>query len=192
MIHAVTICRRPRGFLPATTTDIASRHAGVYDQSMRFPRIIRLDDSDSRVYDKLAVPGEWAVPGSFMFIDIDPDSLNGGQRQAFSHGFLGTASFGWGTLVMVDEISEREYREVVECLADRFMRDYGAPDRESALAAAREEAEFAASLCEHEINTLLAMERSIEDASIVESFRVVSPPNAIDHTALKLWAVEED
>jgi len=159
---------------------------------MRFPRIIRLDDSDSRVYEKLAVPGEWAVPGSFAFIDVDPDSLNGRQQEAFRRGFLGTVSFGRATLVMVDEISGQEYQAVVDRLASHFMRHYGAPDRETALTAAREEAGFAASLCEHEINTLLAMERKLEDASIVESFRVVNPPNAIDHAAVKLWAVEDD
>jgi len=161
-------------------------------KSMRFPRIIRLDDSDSRVYEKLAVPGEWAVPGSFVFIDVDPDSLNSRQQQAFRHGFLGTSSFGWGTLVMVDEISDQEYEEVVAVLAAHFMRYHGAPDRETALNAAREEAVFAASLCDHDINTLLVMDRKVEDASIVESFRVASPPDSIDHSAVKVWAMEED
>lgn len=161
-------------------------------KAMRFPRIIRLDDSDNRVYEKLAVPGEWAVPGSFVFINTDPDSLDNRLQEAFRHGFLGTSSFGWGTLVMVDEIGDQEYKKVVESLANHFMQQYGAPDREAALTAAREEAGFAASLCEHEIHTLLAMERRIEDASIVESFRIVSLPNAIDHTAIKLWAVEDD
>ena len=159
---------------------------------MRFPRIIRLDDSDSRVYEKLAVPGEWAVPGSFAFLDVDPDSLNRKQQQAFHHGFLGTASFGWGTLAMVDEISEQEYQEVIACLAEHFLRHYGAPDRESALTAAREEAGFAASLCEHEINTLLAMERQIEGESVVENFRVARPPRAVDHATVKFWTVEDN
>ena len=159
---------------------------------MRFPRIIRLDDSDTRVYEKLAVPGEWAVPGSFVFINADPDSLDARQQEAFRHGFLGTSSFGWGTLVMVDEIGDQEYEKVIEDLANHFMRHYGAPDREAALAAAREEAGFAASLCEHEINTLLAMERKIEGENVVESFRVVSPPNAIDHDSIRLWAIEDD
>lgn len=159
---------------------------------MRFPLIVRLDDSDSRVYEKLAVPGEWAVPGSFVFIDVDPGSLNSRQQEAFRHGFLGTSSFGWGTLVMVDEISTQEYEEVVERLATHFLQHYGAPDRETALIAARAEAGFAASLCDHDLNTLLVMERKVEDASIVESFRVASPPKSIDHTAVKIWAMEED
>ncbi len=159
---------------------------------MRFPRIVRLDDSDSRVYENLAVPGEWAVPGSFVFLDVDPDSLSGKRLEAFRHGFLGTGSFGWGTLVMVDGISDEEYRAVIDGLVTRFMHQYAAPDRTVAQAAAQEEADFAASICNHEIHTLLALERNVEDGSIVESFRVVSPPNAIDHTAVKIWAVEED
>lgn len=159
---------------------------------MRFPRLIRLDDSDSRVYEKLAVPGEWAVPGSFVFLNVDPDSLNSKQKEAFRRGFLGTTSFGWGTLVMVDEIDDQEYRAVVERLAEHFMRHYGAPSRDAALAAAREETEFAASLCSHELHTLLALERDVEDESIVESFRVVRPPDAADHASVKLWAVEDE
>jgi len=72
------------------------------------------------------------------------------------------------------------------------MRHYGAPDREAALTAAREEADFAASLCNHELHTLLAMERNVEDDSIVESFRVVRPPDASDHASVKIWGVEND
>ncbi len=159
---------------------------------MRFPRIVRLDDSDSRVYENLAVPGEWAVPGSFVFLDVDPDSLSGKRLQAFRHGFLGTGSFGWSTLVMVDSISDEEYRAVIEGLVIRFMQHYAAPDRTVALAAAQEEADFAASICNHEIHTLLALERNVEDGSIVESFRVVRRPVAIDHSTVKLWTVEQD
>lgn len=159
---------------------------------MRFPRVVRLDDSDSRVYEKLAVPGEWAVPGSFVFVNVDPDSLSGKQQEAFCRGFLGTTSFGWGTLVMVDEIDDQEYQTVIERLADHFVRHYGAPDREAALAAAREEVGFAASLCDHEIHTLLALERKVEGDTIVENFRVVRPPSTIDHNGVKVWAVEDE
>jgi hypothetical protein len=159
---------------------------------MRFPRIVRLDDSDTRVYDKLAIPGEWAVPGSFVFVDADTNALNGKQREAFRRGFLGTTSFGWGTLVMVDEIGGQEYAAVVEGLADHFIRHYGAPDRQAALTAASEEAVFAASLCNHDIHTLLAMERTLGDDGILESFRVVQLPSAVDHSAVKLWSFDEE
>lgn len=158
---------------------------------MLFPRIVRLDDSDTRVYENLAIPGEWAVPGTFVFLDVDPDSLSGKPLQAFRHGFLGTGSFGWSTLVMVDSISDVEYRAVIDELATRFMHQYAAPDRTVALAAAQEEADFAASLCNHDIHTLLALERNVENGSIVESFRVARLPNAIDHSTVILWAAED-
>jgi hypothetical protein len=60
------------------------------------------------------------------------------------------------------------------------------------LKAAREEAGFAASLCEHDVHTLLALERKIEDESIVENFRVVRLPDASDHAAMKLWTVDDN
>ena len=66
---------------------------------MKFLRAIRLDESDAQVYEQASQPGEWAVPGSFAFLDMDPDTLHGKQLQAFKSGFLGTQSFGWTTLV---------------------------------------------------------------------------------------------
>ena len=80
---------------------------------MKFPRTIQLDGSDSHVYERLAVPGEWAVPASFAFLDIDPGEMTSKRRQAFGHGFLGTESFGWSTLVEVAEIDAVEYDAVV-------------------------------------------------------------------------------
>lgn len=159
---------------------------------MRFPRIVRLDDSDSRVYENLAVPGEWAVPGSFVFLDVDLDSLSGKRLQAFRHGFLGTGSFGWSTLVMVDSISDEEYQAVIEGLVNRLMQQSAAPDREAAVATVQEEVDFAANICHHEIHTLLALERNFEEGSFVESFRVVRRPNTIDHSTVILWTVEDD
>lgn len=159
---------------------------------MRFPRVICLDESDSLLYEKPAIPGEWAVPGSFAFIQDDPDRLDGKRRETFRRGFIGTVSFGWSTLVAVDEIGDDEYQAVIERLATHFMQYCGASDRTSALIAAREEADFAASLCDHEIHTLLAMERKVDGESIVESFRIIRPPDEIDHSTMKLWAVDAD
>ena len=160
--------------------------------TMRFPRVIRLDDSDSQVYENPAIPGEWAVPGSFVFLDVDPDTLNGKQIQAFHRGFLGTKSLGWSTLVTIAEISDEEYQVAIESLATYFMQQGGAPDRTAALTAAREEAVFAASLCDHEIHTLLTLERKAEGESIIENFRVVRVPDASDHATMKLWTVDDN
>jgi hypothetical protein len=158
---------------------------------MKFPRAIRLDESDLHVYDKAATPGEWAVPGSFTFLDNDPAQLSGKHLQAFAHGFLGTESFGRSTLVQIAEISDAEYQDVINRLAQHFVERYGAPDTATALPAAHEEASFAASICEQAINTLLMVERKVEKEGIVERFKVVQP-NAADHEKIKLWAFVND
>ena len=44
---------------------------------MKLLRTIRLDPSDTFVFDKAAEPGEWAVPGAFAFLDADPPALQG-------------------------------------------------------------------------------------------------------------------
>jgi len=157
---------------------------------MRFPRAIRLDQSDTRVYAVAAEPGEWAIPGAFAFHDAEPETLAGKARQAFVHGFLGTLSFGWSTLVEVAEIDATEFAEVVERLAAHFIARYGAPDLQTARPLARAEAEFAASLCEHKVHTLLAVERSFGAEGIVERFKVIRPPRGTVHT--KIWTIVDD
>jgi hypothetical protein len=158
---------------------------------MKFPRAVRLDESDTQVYTDPAVPGEWAVPGSFVFVDRNPAELTGKELQAFGHGFLGVQSFGWSTLVEVAEIAEQEYQQVIDRLAEHFVERYGAPDLATALPAAREEASFAASICEHELHTLLMLERESGEEGIVERFKVVRL-NAADHSNVKLWHLVEE
>lgn len=157
---------------------------------MRFPRAIRLDTSDPHVYEVAAEPGEWAVPAAFAFANTDQETLTGKARQAFSHGFLGTASFGWTTLVEVAEIDQAGYEEVVRRLADHFVACYGAPDREAALPAAREEAAFAAGLCDQKVHALLAVEREFGENGVVERFKVIRPPK--DGRLARSWTVVED
>ena len=158
---------------------------------MKFLRAIRLDDSDSQVYEKASEPGEWAVPGSFAFLDMDPQALVGKHLQAFNSGFLGTQSFGWTTLVEIAEIDDDEYQQVIDRLAAHFMDCYSAPHIAAALPAAGEEAHYAATICEYPLNTLLAIERDFGEEGIVESLKVVKP-NAGNHGDVKLWAIEED
>lgn len=153
---------------------------------MRFLRTIRLDQSDSRVFEAAANPGEWAVPGSFAFLDVDRATLSGKQLQAFRQGFLGVETTGWSTLVEIAEISDGEYRRVIEILATMFVNRYGAPDIDTALPAAREEAQYASSLCEHDLHTLLALEREFGDGGIIENLKVIEP-NAADHRKVKLF-----
>ncbi len=110
---------------------------------MRLPRVIRLDASDTRIFERAAEPGEWAVSGAFAFADAEPATLTGKRRPAFANGFLGTTSFGRATLVEVAEIDEASHADVIQRLALHFITDYGAPDLEAALPAARDEVAFA-------------------------------------------------
>jgi hypothetical protein len=138
-------------------------------------RTIRLDPSDTFVFERAAEPGEWAVPGAFVFLEVDPETLDGKTRVAFRSGFLGIDSLGWSTLVQIVEASDADQEAALDLLAHRLMERFGAPDMDSARAAAEEEFAFAASLCNHAADTLIAMHRAHEDGSIRETFRTLRP-----------------
>ena len=142
---------------------------------MKLMRTIRLDPSDTFVFEQAAEPGEWAVSGAFVFWDADPAKLEGKQRSAFRSGFLGVESFGWSTLVQIVEAKEKDRAAVVETLAGRLIERFGAPDLAVARKAAEEEVAFAASLCDHPADTLVAVHRTIEEGSIREAFRTLRP-----------------
>lgn len=142
---------------------------------MKLPRTIRLDASDTFVFSRAAEPGEWAVTGTFLFVDADVATLPTKERVAFRSGFLGIASFGFSTLAVVSEASEEEAAAAAGLLAERFVERLGAPDLTAALPAAREEIAFAASLCEHPVGTLIAVRREMENGEIRERFRSLVP-----------------
>ena len=141
--------------------------------ALKLPRTIRLDPSDTLVFAQAAEPGEWAVTGSFLFWDIDVAALAGKARAAFRAGFVGVQSLGFSTLVVVTEARPDERDAAVEALAAHILAKLGAPGLETARAAAREEMEFAASLCQHEAGTILAMHRTLEAGEIREQFRTL-------------------
>jgi hypothetical protein len=60
-------------------------------------------------------------------------------------------------------------------LAKQLHERLGAPDLAAALAAAEEEVEFAASLCDHPRDTLIAVRRTFENNAIREAFRTLRP-----------------
>jgi hypothetical protein len=138
-------------------------------------RTIRLDPSDTFVFERAAEPGEWAVPGGFAFSAVDPDALANKARAAFRAGFLGVDSLGWSTLVQVVEASDREHESLVERLSERLAERFGAPSLARAREAASEEIAFAASLCNHPPGTLIALHRSYADGDIRETFRTLRP-----------------
>lgn len=157
---------------------------------MKFPRAIRLDSSDARVYAVAAEPGEWAVPGGFLFAGRDPEELPPKDQLALRNGWLGTQSFGWTSLVEVAEIDEAAFFAVVERLARHFVAALGAPDYPTALLAARETADDAAALCDHKVHTLLAVEREPGESGLIERFRVIAPERATDHA--RIWQIVPD
>ena len=140
---------------------------------MRLPRAIQLDPSDAFVFEPAAEPGEWVVPGAFRFWGLDPASLSGKRRQAFRSGFLGLTSFGWSTLATVSEATPAEYEAAVTLLARQLVRHMGAPSEREARAAAEGEIAVAASLCDHPVGTILALERAAENGEIRERFRTL-------------------
>jgi hypothetical protein len=140
-------------------------------------RTIRLDPSDTFVFERAAEPGEWAVSGAFVFSDADPAELAGKARTAFRAGFLGLESLGWSTLVQIVNATEEDRVAAVDTLARQLVTHFGAPDLAVARAAAEEELEFAASLCNQVPDTLIAVHRSSENGEIREAFRTLRPRN---------------
>jgi hypothetical protein len=146
---------------------------------VRLLRTIRLDPSDTFVFERAAGPGEWAVPGTFAFAPMDVARLGGKARAAFRSGFLGIESLGWSTLVAVAEASDEERAAAVELLAQRLVEGFGAPDLAVARGAAEEELGFAAALSNHPEGTVIALARTHENGDIRESFRTLAPGAAI-------------
>jgi hypothetical protein len=146
-------------------------------------RTIRLDASDSFVFEKPAEPGEWAVSGAFAFAHCNPANLKGKVRTAFRAGFLGLGSLGRSTLAQIVEASERDRRDVVEMLAAHLVAQFGAPDLATARLAAEEETSFAASLCDHPPGVLVAITRSHENGTIREVFRTLRPREGAGHAS---------
>jgi hypothetical protein len=142
---------------------------------MKLIRTIRLDPSDTFVFERAAEPGEWAVSGAFAFWNADAEALEGKARSAFRSGFLGVESLGWSTLVQIVEASAADRAALVEGLAQQLVARFGAPDLMTARAAAEEEVAFAESLCNHPPDTLIAVHRASEDGAVREAFRTLHP-----------------
>lgn len=142
---------------------------------MKLLRTIRLDASDTFIFEAAAEPGEWAVSGAFAFWDRDPATLDGKTRSAFRGGFLGLPSFGRSTLVQIVEATEADRASLVDMLARHLLERYGAPDLAAARAAAEDEVNFAESLCSQPLDTLVAVHRSSDKGEVRETFRTLRP-----------------
>jgi hypothetical protein len=136
-------------------------------------RTIRLDPSDTFVFDKPAEPGEWAVSGAFAFWNADTTELQGKARSAFRSGFLGVETLGWSTLVQIVDAGEADRARVVDVLAQRLVAHFGAPDMDAARAAAEEEVAFSESLCTQPKDVLVGVHRRFENGAVRETFRTL-------------------
>lgn len=154
---------------------------------IHLPRTIRLDRSDEVVFDPAAIPGEWAVPGTFMFAGRDPETLTRKEQIAFRSGFLGATSFGWSTLVTVTLVRPQDRDEAVTTLAQQLVDRLGAPDLATALPAAEEELTLAQDLCRgHSEGTLIALHRTVTEDGIHEQFRTLKPRDSTAFSAAYL------
>ncbi len=146
---------------------------------MKFARTILLDESDSRIFETVASPGEWAISGTFEFSNWQESQLEGKNKQAFSNGWLGLTSFGRATFVGVTSVLSEELENITQILAKNFVEVYGAPSLEVAYPVAKEEIDFMKSMCEdHPINTLLMVSREFTHKGISEKFRHVKATDA--------------
>ncbi len=143
---------------------------------MKLPRTLRLDPSDTFVFERAAEPGEWAVSGSFLWLGMNAQTLPAKQRHALRSGFLGAASLGFSTLAVISNVSADEYGAALEQLAQAFVQKLGAPDMSTARDAAREELKYAQTLCDHPSGTLIAVQRTIDETGALrEQFRTLRP-----------------
>lgn len=148
-------------------------------QSPQFARVIRLDESDLNVFERTADIGEWALSGTFEFMNWATDDLKGKPRQAFANGWLGLESHGRATLVAVTPITDAELQALTADLAQYFVSHYNAPDLDAALPVAADEIRTMQEMCQdHPANTLIAVEREMEDVGIRERFRLIRPRDA--------------
>lgn len=159
---------------------------------MKLPRTIRLDPSDERVFEHAAPSGDWAVAGTFAFVDRTPADMDAKTQLAFKSGWLGVESFGFSTFVQVTVAPDEDAESAIRTLAAQIHERYGAPDMLAAVGAARSEFEHASSLCDHPAGTLLAIEREMTEDGIRERIRVV-PRSDEDGGHARIWTfVPED
>src|SRR5262245_44155989 len=188
---------RPERARPAATGSragdpILARSGNGRPAGVKLLRTIRLDASDTFVFERAAEPGEWAVSGAFAFAQLDVGKLDGKARAAFRSGFLGIGSLGWSTLVQVVTATEADRAEAVELLAQRLVAHFGAPDLATARAAAEEEVAFAASLSQHAEGMVIALARRHENGDIREAFRTLAPGPATKPNRVLTFVAEAE
>lgn len=159
---------------------------------MKLLRTIRLDASDTLVFNRAAEPGEWAVSGGFVFWEQPVDVLIGKEKMAFRSGLLGIDTLGWSTLAVVSDATEEERRAAVAVLAQKLVDHFGAPSLALAQAAAEQELAFAAELASPPVGTLVAVKRQVVEGEVREQFRTLLPTGDENHNRVFHFEMVED
>jgi len=141
---------------------------------MKLAKTIQLDTSDKNIFEVSAKPNEWAISGTFAFVDGNPDSWPKKHQFAFQSAWLGLPSFGYSTFVQVTNIKEFKYKIIIKNLRKILMNIYNAPNLKTAEQTAKRNIDDMVSLCSHPDGTLLAIERQIVDDTITESVRIIN------------------
>lgn len=158
---------------------------------MKLPRTIRMDPSDGRVFHNPAEPGEWAITGTFSFVDTALEEMDNKDQLSFTSGWMGVASFGHSTFVQVSVAPDSEVEAATRALALHLFNEYGAPDMLVAMDAAKGEIMHAESLCDHPAGTLLAIRRDLTDEGISEQIRII-PRDDEEGGHAQIWSFVED
>jgi len=87
-------------------------------------RTIRLDPSDTFVFEKAAEPGEWAVSGAFVFWNTDATAL---EEEGFSDAMSDQvmASFARHFMVAIDAWHEHGFGAVARSYLERLPVEPG-------------------------------------------------------------------
>ena len=157
---------------------------------MKFPRTVQLDVSDKNTFPLAAQPEEWALTGTFAFVNAEPHQLSNKEQLAFRNGWLGVNSFGRSTFVVVAEICHDQFEAMVSRIARHIFELYGAPDMLAAAEAGRSEANYTADLCDHPLETMLGINREFTEKGIKERIRVISKQSETMHA--KIWTIVDD
>ncbi|MFV0294605.1 MAG: DUF6505 family protein [Hyphomicrobiaceae bacterium] len=160
---------------------------------MKLLRAIRFDDSDTRVFERAAEPGEWLVSGAGLFFGIEKAQLKGRLRQAFANGFLGCETLGHATFGTVATADEPVAATIRAQLVKHFMQEFGAPGHAEAESVASDEIAFMMETCAPlEVGALLTVRRTLAaDGNIAEEFRVLARRVGVQHT-MGLWRADDD
>jgi hypothetical protein len=154
---------------------------------MKLAKTIQLDVSDNNIFLYPAKPEEWAITGTFAFVDSDPNEWSKKYTFAFQSAWLGLVSYGNSTFVQVTKISKTEYEYLIESLAEHLVEKYCAPTLRDARQAAKNEIDDMIALCSHPTGTLLSIERSLVKNGIKEQTRILKPRK--EPSTPKVWDI---